>query len=103
MDDYLDLMQDATEEYKAQLKKVNPDFDTEHYDRLILRLEDPQTPAPEDPVGFDQLDQIGTPGNTTSPSITGADAEASNSLAASKPVDPPIDQPADPPIEQQAA
>ena len=39
--DYLDLMQDATKEYKAQLKKVNLDFDVEHYDRLILGLEEP--------------------------------------------------------------
>ena len=30
--DYLDLMQDTTEEYKASLKRVNPDFNTEHYD-----------------------------------------------------------------------
>ena len=52
-DDYLDHMQDATKEYKAQLKKVNPDFDAEHYDRLILGLDEPQTPAPEEPVGFD--------------------------------------------------
>ena len=36
MNDYLDLMHNATEEYKGQLKKINPDFDTEHYDRLIL-------------------------------------------------------------------
>ena len=64
-------MQDATTEYKASLKKVNPNFNVEHYDRLILKLDEPQTPAPEDPVRFDQLDPIGTPGNTTGPSTTG--------------------------------
>ena len=51
--DYLDLLNDATEEYKASLRKVNPNFDSEHYDRLILVLEEPQIPALEDPVGFD--------------------------------------------------
>ena len=61
--DYLDLMQDAIEEYKVLLKRVNPDFDVEHYDRLILELEEPQTAAPKDPVGFDQLDPNGTPRN----------------------------------------
>ena len=43
MDDYLDLMRDATEEYKAQLKKVNPNpnFDAKHYDRVILEADEP--------------------------------------------------------------
>ena len=42
-DDYLDLMRDAIEEYKAQLKKVNPNpnFDAEHYDRVILEADEP--------------------------------------------------------------
>ena len=66
-DDYLDLMRDATEEYKAQLKKVNPDFDAEYYDKLILEADEPQTPALEDLVGFDQLVLIRTPGTTASP------------------------------------
>ena len=61
--DYLDLLDNASKEYKASLKKVNPDFDAEYYDRLILKLEEPQTPAPEDLVGFDQLDHIRTPDN----------------------------------------
>ena len=87
MNDYLDLMQDAIEEYKAQLKKVNPDFDTEHYDRLILELEEPQTPASEDLVGFNQLDPIETPRNAASPSTMGNSAEASTSQAAKQPAD----------------
>ena len=58
--DYLDLINDATEEFKALLRRVNPDFDAEHYDKLILELEEPQTLAHEDLVGFDQLDPIGT-------------------------------------------
>ena len=50
--DYLDFMNDATEEYKASLRRVNPNFDAEYYNRLILELEEPQTLAPKDPVGF---------------------------------------------------
>ena len=34
-------MRDATEEYKEQLKKVNPDFDAEYYDKLILKADEP--------------------------------------------------------------
>ena len=59
-DDYLDQMRDATVKYKESLKWVDPSFDADYYDRLILG--EPQTPAPEDPVGFDQLDLIGTLG-----------------------------------------
>ena len=80
--DYLDLMNDATEEYKASLKRVNPNFDAKYYDNLILEQEEPQTLAPEDPVGFDQLDRIGTPSNAMSPSIVDKNAEASSSQAA---------------------
>ena len=40
-DDYLDLIRDATEEYKASLKKVNLKFDAEYYDRLILEADEP--------------------------------------------------------------
>ena len=36
MDDYLDLMRDATEEYKDSLKRVNPDFNADYYDMLFL-------------------------------------------------------------------
>ena len=35
-DDYLDLMRDATMEYKESLKRVDRSFDTNYYDRLIL-------------------------------------------------------------------
>ena len=57
-DDYLDLMKDATMVYKESLKWVDPGFDVDYYDRLILG--EPQTLSPEDRVGFDQLDPIGT-------------------------------------------
>ena len=60
-DDYIDLMRDATEEYKASLQRVNPKFDVVYYDRLILEADEPQTHAPEDPIVFDQLDLIETP------------------------------------------
>ena len=50
--DYLDLMNDATKEFKALLKRVNPSFDAEYYDNLILKQEEPQTPVLEDPLGF---------------------------------------------------
>ena len=93
-------MQDAIEEYKAQLKKVNPDFDVDHYDKIILGLEEPQTPTPEDPIGFDQLDPIGTLGNAAGPSTIEANAEASTSQATEQPADKPVNQPADPLAEQ---
>ena len=111
----MDLMRDATEEYKAQLKKVNPDFDAEHYDRLILEADEPQTPALEGLVGFDQLYPIETPGITVGPSTLVEDADASTSQSieqlAEKPADPPTDQPTippttqpiDPPANQEAA
>ena len=44
--DYLFLMRDAVNEYKASIKRVDPTFDGDHYDRLISS--EPDTPAPED-------------------------------------------------------
>ena len=44
--DYLYLMRDAVNEYKASIKRVDPTFDGDHYDRLISG--EPDTPAPED-------------------------------------------------------
>ena len=41
------------------MKKVDPNFNGDCIDSFILG--EPQTPTPEDPVGFDQLDPIGTP------------------------------------------
>ena len=79
-DDYLDLMRDATSEYKESLKRVDQSFDVDHYDRLILG--EPQILAPDDPVGFDQLDLIETPGTVVGHSAdqdtapTGEPAEA---------------------------
>ena len=70
-------MRDATEAYKAQLKKVNLDFDTKYYDKLILKVNEPQTPALDDPVGFDKLDLIGTFGTATGPSAMGEEVVAS--------------------------
>ena len=54
-----------------------------HYDNLILG--EPQTPAPEDPVGLENLDPIGTPG---------ADAEQSTVPLA----EPLVDNPVQPPL-----
>ena len=34
--DYLDILNDATEEYKASLNRVDPYFDAEYYDNFIL-------------------------------------------------------------------
>ena len=108
-DDYLDLMRDATEDYKASLKKVNLDFDVEYYDKLILEANEPQTPASEDPIG---LNPIGTPGTAAGSSTLGEEVVASTLQAteqpAGMPVDPPTDQPtvpsttrpADPPAAQ---
>ena len=72
---------------KAQLKKVNPDFDVEHYDKLILETDEPQTLAPKDPIGFDQLDPIRTLGTTTGPSAFGEKAVASPSQAPDQPAE----------------
>ena len=44
--DYLFLMRDAVNEYKASIKKVDPTFDGDYYDRLISGK--PDTPTPED-------------------------------------------------------
>ena len=41
------------------MKKFDLNFKGDYYDRLILG--EPQTPTPEDQVGFEQLDQIGKP------------------------------------------
>ena len=46
--DYLYLMRDAVNEYKASIKKVDPTFDCDYYDRLIFGQ--PTTPAPEDSI-----------------------------------------------------
>ena len=35
-DDYLELMRDAVAEYKEAVKKFDPNFDNDYYDRLIL-------------------------------------------------------------------
>ena len=64
-DDYLDLMRDDITKYKEALKRVDSNFDGDYYDKLILS--EPQTLAPRDPDGFEQLDLIGTPGTTTVP------------------------------------
>ena len=61
--DYLYLMRDAVDEYKMAIKKVDPNFDGDHYNNLIFG--EPSTLAPKDHVGFEQLDLIGTPGATT--------------------------------------
>ena len=44
--DYLFLMRDTVNEYKASIKKVDPTFDGDYYDRLISG--EPAAPAPED-------------------------------------------------------
>ena len=44
--DYLLFMRDAVNEYKASIKRVDPTFDGDHYDRLISG--EPTTPAYED-------------------------------------------------------
>ena len=44
--DYLFLMRDAVNEYKASIKKVDPTFDGDDYDHLISG--ELATPAPED-------------------------------------------------------
>ena len=59
-DDYFEMMRDAVGEYKMAVKKVDSNLDVDYYDKLILS--EPQTLVPEDPVGFKNVDPIGTPG-----------------------------------------
>ena len=60
MVDYLYQIKDVVDEYKMAIKKVDRTSDGDHYDSLIFgKL---SIPAPEDPVGFKQLDPIGTLG-----------------------------------------
>ena len=90
-------MRDATTKYKASLKKVNPDFDAKYYNRLIFEAYEPQTLIPEDPVGFDQLNSIGTWVTTVGPSTLVRDVEAFTSQATEWPTEKPTDpQPTSP-------
>ena len=66
-DDYLELMRDAITEYKIVVKKVDPNFDGDYYENLILG--EPQTLAPEDLVGFEQLDPIRAPGKAAEQNV----------------------------------
>ena len=43
-DDYLELMRDAMVEYNMVVKRVDPNFDGDYIDSIIL--DEPQTPAP---------------------------------------------------------
>ena len=53
--DYLFLMRDVVNEYKASIKRVDPTFDGDHYDCLISS--EPDTPAPED-SDDDRLEEV---------------------------------------------
>ena len=61
-------MRYATTEYNESLKEVDLSFDIDHYHRLIIG--EPQTPALEDSVGFNQLDLIRTTGTAVGPSLS---------------------------------
>ena len=60
IDNYRDLMRDAVAEYKMAVKKADPPSTLTITTNLILG--EPQILTPEDPVRFEQLDPIGTPG-----------------------------------------
>ena len=81
MPEYLDILNDASEEYKASLKKVDPNFHVKYYENLILQqaLAEPQTLVPEDPVIFDQLNPIETLGNMANPFAVDQNVDASSS------------------------
>ena len=55
-------MRDVVTEYTLAVKRVISTFDDDYYDSLIPG--EPQTPAPEVPIGFEQLDPMGTLGTT---------------------------------------
>ena len=77
------------------------------WNNLILGLDERQTPAHEDPVGFNQLDLIETPGNAAGPSTTGINVKAFISQTTEQHADQLADlstnQAADLPAEQPAA
>ena len=93
-DHYLGLMRDAVVEDKESLKQVDSSFDDDYYDRLILS--EPQTSAPEDPVGFDQLDPIGTLGTATRPSAYQVTAPIKAPMS---PIEALVQQPIEPIVD----
>ena len=60
---YLFLMRDAMNEYKASIKRVDPTFDGDYYDRLISS--EPTTLAPED--SDDDRQEEAEPGQENAP------------------------------------
>ena len=96
-------MRDVVDEYKMAIKKVDSNFDGDYYDNLIFGKT--LMPAPEDPVGFEQLDLIGTPGAaaeqenapTTEPKI-GAPTEQVGEKAPDHSTAQPTQQSADQPL-----
>ena len=101
--DYLYLMRDAVDKYKMAIKKVDPNFDGDYYDNLIFGK--PSTPAPEDPIGFKQLDPIGTLGAAAEPENaptvepeTSAPAEQEGDKALDHLTAQPAEQVADQPL-----
>ena len=91
-------MRDVVAEYKESLKQLDSSFDGDYYDRLILS--EPLTPTPEDPVGFDQLDPIGTLGTTAEPSANQVTVPTEALVA---PTEAPIQQPVEPIANQSYA
>ena len=98
-DAYLVLMRDVVAEYKEALKGVDPNFNGDHYDKLILG--EPQTIASDNPVGFKQLAPIGTPGIATSPLVEPNAAPAETLAMAQQ--EALIQQPAEPTADQGIA
>ena len=82
-------MRDAMAEYKIAVKKVDPNFDGNYIDSLILG--EPQTHALEDLIGFDHLDPIGTPRVTAEPNV-GAFAKLPEDAIAQPPASTLADQ-----------
>ena len=84
--DYLFLMRDAVNGYKASIKGVDPTFDSNYYNRLISG--EPTTPAPEDT--FKALEEDAEQG--VAPPV-----ELEQSDAPEQPIPTPADQSAEAP------
>ena len=54
--DYLYLMRDAVDEYKMAIKKVDPTFNSDHYDSLIFG--EPSTPRPKTLLSLSSSTQL---------------------------------------------
>ena len=86
MMDYLFLMRDAVNEYKASIKKVDPTFDEDYYDSLISG--EPATPAPKD--SFEMPEEEA---EQEAPQSADSDQETAPAQVPVRPIEQPAEAP----------